>query len=135
MIEPSPTLRAIFAMYFQRDEHQLVFFEDYEDAAQAFPRLYGTPPDFAFVALDVHRPESFRVTELLRQHYAQTPLIVVIAQEESSQLTVQHLVQTTQAIVLPKPFSIRDVLNLLADCGHVTNLASSRRRAEMNGQV
>jgi hypothetical protein len=44
-------------------------------------------------------------------------------------------VQTTHALVLPKPFSIRDVLNLLADCGHVTSLASSRRRAEMNGQV
>ncbi len=135
MVEPSPTLRAIFATYFQRDEHQLVLFEDYEDAAQALPRFHSTPPDLAFVALSVHRPESFRVTELVRQQYAQIPLNVLIAQEENGQSTVQHLVQTTHAIVLPKPFSIRDVLDLLAECGQVTSLAPSRPCAERSGQA
>jgi DNA-binding response OmpR family regulator len=135
MIEPSPTLRAIFAMYFQRNGHQLVLFEDYEDAAQALASFSGPPPDLAFVALDVHRPQSVRVTELVREHYAQIPLIVLIAQEQSSQSTVQQLVQATHALVLPKPFSIRDVLDLLAECGQVTSLVPSRARAESDGHA
>jgi hypothetical protein len=48
LIEPSPTLRAIFAMYFQRDEHQLVLFEDYEDAAQGACPLLWSPAEPRF---------------------------------------------------------------------------------------
>jgi CheY-like chemotaxis protein len=135
LIEPSPTLRAIFILYFERNGHQLVLFEDYEDAAQRLPSFSGPPPDLAFVALDVHRPESVRLTEQVRQQYTQLPLILLLAQEQSSQSTVQQLVQATHALVLPKPFSIRDVLNLLAECGQVTSLAPSRARAASDEQA
>ncbi|MBV9689110.1 MAG: response regulator [Ktedonobacteraceae bacterium] len=123
VIEPSPTLRAILGMYFEREQQQFVQFENYEAAAQALPCFRSEPPDLALVALHIHQPESFRVTELLRQQYAQMILIVMIAQEDSSQSTVRHLVQRTQAIALPKPFSIQDVLNLLAAAAQVASTA------------
>ncbi|MBV8694280.1 MAG: hypothetical protein JO183_02200 [Ktedonobacteraceae bacterium] len=130
VIEPSPTLRAIFAMYFERDEHQFVQFEDYETAIQAQPRFQAEPPELAFVALDARCPASFHSLSRVRGLYAQTKLIVMVAQEESDRLDVQNLLRMTQAIPLLKPFSIREVLNLLADVGPMTTVAASIPSAE-----
>jgi DNA-binding response OmpR family regulator len=114
VIEPSPTLRAILLMYFEKEGHQVVLFEDYGMATQALPRFQAEPPELAFVALHATRPESSQFATALRQQYAWVRLVLLVVQEESSQLAVQRLVETTRAIVLLKPFSIRDVLNLLA---------------------
>ncbi|MBV9021673.1 MAG: response regulator [Ktedonobacteraceae bacterium] len=114
VVEPSPTLRAILLMYFERDGHQVVLFENYQAATQALPRFQAEPPELAFVALHADRPESFDLVRALRQQYAWVRLVLLLMQEESNQFAVQRLVETTQAIALLKPFSIKDVLNLVA---------------------
>ncbi|MBV8821658.1 MAG: hypothetical protein JO123_02580, partial [Ktedonobacteraceae bacterium] len=58
--------------------------------------------------------ESFDLVRALRQQYAWVRLVLLLMQEESNQFAVQRLVETTQAIALLKPFSIKDVLNLVA---------------------
>ncbi|MBV9708922.1 MAG: response regulator [Chloroflexi bacterium] len=114
VVEPSPTLRAILQMYFERDGHQVALFEDYQAAAQALPRFQIEPPELAFVALHANRPESFDLVRALRQQYAWVRLVLLIMQEESNQFAVERLVETTQAFALLKPFSIKDVLALVA---------------------
>ncbi|MBV8822865.1 MAG: response regulator, partial [Ktedonobacteraceae bacterium] len=98
VVEPSPTLRAILLMYFERDGHQVVLFEDYQAATQALPRFQAEPPELAFVALHADRPESFHLVTALRQQYAWVQLVLLIMQQDSSQFGVQRLVETTQAI-------------------------------------
>ncbi|MBV9690412.1 MAG: hypothetical protein JO202_11980 [Ktedonobacteraceae bacterium] len=68
----------------------------------------------AFAALHADRPESFHLVRAVRQQYILVRLVVLIMKEESNQFAVQHLVETTQAIALLKPFSIKDVLALVA---------------------
>jgi len=121
LIEPSPTLRAILTMYFQREGHQLVLFEDYQAAAQALPRFQAEPPDLVFVALRSDQPDTLRLVTLLRQQNAHMTLVMMVPQEDSSQVTIQRLVQATRSILLPKPFSIRDVLNLVAASGQTSS--------------
>jgi DNA-binding response OmpR family regulator len=101
-------------MELQRQEHQVVLFEDYQAAVQALPRFQSHPPDLAFVAVSVTSAKSVQVLMKLRAMYAQTRLIMMTTQEESQHLTVQRLRDTIQAIPLLKPFSIRDVLALVA---------------------
>jgi DNA-binding response OmpR family regulator len=120
VIEPSPTLRAILMMYFDREGHQVVLFEDYEAAAQALPRFQAEPPDLVFIALRVDQPDTLQLATLLRQQDAQMTLVLMPPQEESSQVAIQRLAQATRSILLPKPFSIRDVLNLLAASGQAS---------------
>ncbi|MBV9020269.1 MAG: hypothetical protein JOZ71_06095, partial [Ktedonobacteraceae bacterium] len=79
---------------------------------------------------DARCPVSLRSLTRLRELYAQTKLIVMVAREESDQLDVQNLLRMTQAIALLKPFSIREVLNLLADVGPMTTVAASIPSAE-----
>ncbi|MBV9020091.1 MAG: response regulator [Chloroflexi bacterium] len=114
VVEPSPTLRAILQMYFERDGHQVALFEDYQAATQALPRFQIEPPELAFVAIHANRPESFDLVRALRQQYAWVRLVLLIMQEESNQFAVQRLVETAQAAALLKPFSIKDVLALVA---------------------
>jgi DNA-binding response OmpR family regulator len=135
VVEPSPTLRAILLMYFERDGHQTVLFEDYEAAVQALPRFQAEPPELAFVALDARHPASFRFLTPFRELYAHTKLMVMVPQEESGQLDVQNLLQAVQAIPLLKPFSIRDVLNLLADVVSETSTIPSSPSGERDGNA
>ncbi|MBV9688886.1 MAG: response regulator [Ktedonobacteraceae bacterium] len=114
VLETSPTLQAIFMMYLEREGHHVVLLDDYEVATQELPRFQQAPPDLAFVALRADRPESFHLATALRQQYPQVRLVLLIMREESSQVAVQRLIETTQAMVLLKPFSIKDVLALVA---------------------
>ncbi|MBV9706956.1 MAG: response regulator [Chloroflexi bacterium] len=114
VVEPSPTLRSILLMYFEQQGHQVVLFEDYQAATQGLPRFQTEPPELAFVALHANRPESFHFVTVLRQQFAWVRLVLLLMQEENSQFAVQRLVETTQAIALLKPFSIKQVLNLVA---------------------
>ncbi|MBV8694944.1 MAG: response regulator [Chloroflexi bacterium] len=132
VIEPSPTLRAILQMYFQRDGHQTVLFEDYEAATQALPRFQAEHPDLVFIAVQADRPESLHLVTLLRQQDAKMPLIIMVPQDDSSQPAIQRLIQTTAAIPLLKPFSIRDVLNLVADPGQASTGLPNGQTGEKN---
>ncbi|MBV9691760.1 MAG: response regulator [Ktedonobacteraceae bacterium] len=114
VVEPSPTLRGILEMELQRQQHQVVLFENYAAAVQAFPRFQTEPPDVALVALDSESAESVQVVMRLRAMFAQTLLIMMTIQEEGQQLIVQRIRGTIQAILLIKPFSIKDVLRLVA---------------------
>ncbi|MBV9690386.1 MAG: hypothetical protein JO202_11850 [Ktedonobacteraceae bacterium] len=135
VIEPSPTLRAILVLYFERDGHQVALFEDYEAAVQALPHFQAEPPDLAFVALDSRRPACFRILTLLRQYYGWTKLIVMLAQEESKQLGMQNQLRAVRAIALLKPFSIKEVLALVADAGHTSSDAPSITSVERDGNA
>ena len=113
IVEPSPTLRQILLIYLQEAGHQLVLFEDYEAAVQALPRFRAEPPDVAFVAVRTEVPQSVQVLMKLRAMSAEVRLIMMIAQEDGQRLGVQRIRETIQAILLLKPFRVRDVLSLV----------------------
>ncbi|MBV9690366.1 MAG: response regulator [Ktedonobacteraceae bacterium] len=114
VIEPSRTIRAIFALKVQQVGHQVTIFKNYEVALAALPRLCQQPPEIAFVALHADRPESAQALMRLRVLCPQTTLIMMISQDESKKLVVQRIAGAVLAVPLLKPFRIQDVLTLVA---------------------
>jgi DNA-binding response OmpR family regulator len=113
VIEPLLTLREILSLYLQKAGHQVVLFEDYEAAVQALPQFRAEPPDVAFVAVRTEVPRSVQVLIKLRELSAEARLIMMIAREESQRLAVQRIRETSQAIVLLRPFRMCDMLSLV----------------------
>jgi len=114
VIEPSRTIRAIFALNVPQGGHQVVIFKDYEAALAAFPRFHQQPPEVAFVALYADRPESAQALMGLRAVCLQTTLVMMITQGDSRKLLMQRIKAAVLAMALVKPFLIRDVLALVA---------------------
>ncbi|MBV9692038.1 MAG: response regulator [Ktedonobacteraceae bacterium] len=114
VIEPSRTIRAIFALKVQQVGHQVAIFKDYERALAALPRFREQPPDLAFVALHADRPESAQALMRLRVLCPHTTLVMMTTQEDSKKLVVQRIAGAVLAVPLLKPFRVRDVLALLA---------------------
>jgi len=100
VIEPSRTLRAIFALNVPQGGHQVVLFKDYEAALVALPRFHEHPPDLAFVALYADRPESAQAVMRLRAFCPQATLIIMITQEEGSKLVVRRIAKERNPLVL-----------------------------------
>ncbi|MBV9688108.1 MAG: response regulator [Ktedonobacteraceae bacterium] len=115
VIEPSRTIRAIFALHVRQMGHQVVIFQDYEAALAALPRFGQQPPDIAFVALHTERPASGQALMQLRVLCPRTRLVMMVTQQESTKFAVERLANAVLAVPLVKPFRIRDVLALLAD--------------------
>ncbi|MBV9690724.1 MAG: response regulator [Ktedonobacteraceae bacterium] len=113
VVEPSPTLRRIFSVYLREAGHQVVLFENYEAAVQGLPRFQAEPPDVAFVALRTSVPQSVQVLMRLRVLSSEARLIMMVIREESQHPGVQRIKESMQAILLLKPFRIRDMLALV----------------------
>ncbi|MBV9689912.1 MAG: response regulator [Ktedonobacteraceae bacterium] len=114
VIEPSRTIRAIFALNLPQGGHHVLIFKDYEAALAAYPRFHEQPPDIAFVALHADRPESAQALMRLRVMCPQAMLVMMLTQEDSKKLVVQRIGGGVLAVPLLKPFRIREVLALVA---------------------
>jgi CheY-like chemotaxis protein len=88
VIEPSRTIRTIFALQVQQFGHQVVTFKDYKAALAALLRFHEHPPDLAFVALHAERSESAEALMRLSVLCPQTRLIMMMTQQESGELVV-----------------------------------------------
>jgi len=118
VIEPSRTTRKLLEIFLQRDGHPAVLFDDYAKAIKALslPGFQIQPPDLVFVALHPDVKDSYRLLAYLRRQrsYANTTIIAMITQEESTHIELQSVVQAAQAITLIKPVRIQDVLTLVS---------------------
>ena len=130
VIEPSRTVRAIFALHVQQVGHHVALFKDYEAALAALPRLCEQPPEIAFVAVHADRSESGQALMRLSVLCPRTRLVMMVTQEDSRRFAVQRLGNAVLAVPLLKPFHIRDVLALLHTATAATPAETARDARE-----
>ena len=112
VVEPSRIMRKLLEAHFQLAGHCVVTFEHYTDALHTLPRYPAPTPDLAFVAVHARIPESTRLLQCLRQLHPNTIIAAITTQEDSTQHTMQKVVQETNAVLVIAPFRIEDVLAL-----------------------